>query len=57
MINDDHLQGGRYSIPYFVNLKLDYVIEGPENRFSPVIGYDLQSKTGNAYAACKNGAP
>ena len=50
------LQGARYSIPYFVNPRLNYVIEGPEKRFSPVTGFDLLSKTGNAYAARKNGA-
>ena len=50
------LQGARYSIPYFVNPKLNYIIEGPEKRFSPVTGFDLLSKTGNAYAARKNGA-
>ena len=51
------MQGARYSIPYFVNPKLNYVIEGPEKRFSPITGFDLLSKTGNAYAARKNGAP
>ncbi len=50
------LQGARYSIPYFVNPKLNYVIEGPQKRFSPVTGFDLLSKTGNAYAARKDGA-
>ena len=50
------LQGARYSIPYFVNPKLNYVIQGPEKRFSPVTGFDLLSKTGNAYVARKNGA-
>ncbi len=50
------LQGARFSIPYFVNPKLSYVIEGPEKHFSPVTGFDLLSKTGNAYAARKNGA-
>ena len=50
------LQGARYSIPYFVNPKLNYVIEGPKMRFSPVTGFDLLSKTGNAYAARKDGA-
>lgn len=50
------LQGARYSVPYFVNPKLNYIIEGPEKRFSPVTGFDLLSKTGNAYAARKNGA-
>ena len=49
------MQGARYSIPYFVNPKLNYVIEGPEKRFAPVTGFDLLSKTGNAYAARKNG--
>ena len=49
------LQGARYSIPYFVNPKLNYVIQGPEMRFSPVTGFDLLSKTGNAYAARKDG--
>ncbi|CAL5229196.1 g12477 [Coccomyxa viridis] len=47
-------QGARYSVPYFVNPKLNYIIEGPEKRFSPVTGFDLLSKTGNAYAARKN---
>lgn len=47
-------KGARYSIPYFVNPKLNYVIQGPEKRFSPVTGFDLLSKTGNAYVARKN---
>jgi hypothetical protein len=51
-----HMQGARYSIPYFVNPKLNYIIQGPEKRFSPVTGFDLLSKTGNAYVARKNGA-
>jgi hypothetical protein len=42
-------------MPYFVNPKLNYVIQGPEKRFSPVTGFDLLSKTGNAYVARKNG--
>ena len=42
-------------MPYFVNPKLNFVIEGPQKRFSPVTGFDLLSKTGNAYAARKNG--
>ena len=46
--------GARYSIPYFVNPKLNYVIQGPEKRWGPVTGFDLLSKTGNAYAAQKN---
>lgn len=46
--------GPRYSIPYFVNPKLNYVIQGPEKRWGPVTGFDLLSKTGNAYAARKN---
>ena len=50
------VQGARYSIPYFVNPKLNYVIQGPEKRFTPVTGFDLLSKTGNAYVARKNGA-
>ena len=50
------LQGARYSISYFVNPKLNYVIEGPKMRFLPVTGFDLLSKTGNAYAARKDGA-
>lgn len=48
------LQGARYSIPYFVNPKLNYSIQGPEKRWGPVTGFDLLSKTGNAYAARKN---
>ncbi|KAK9908386.1 hypothetical protein WJX75_007121 [Coccomyxa subellipsoidea] len=47
-------KGARYSIPYFVNPKLNYVIQGPEKRFTPVTGFDLLSKTGNAYVARKN---
>ena len=42
-------------MPYFVNPKLNFVIEGPQKRFSRVTGFDLLSKTGNAYAARKNG--
>jgi hypothetical protein len=48
------VQGPRWSIPYFVNPKLNYVIQGPEKKFGPVTGFDLLSKTGNAYAARKN---
>ena len=40
------LQGPRYSIPYFVNPKLNYAIQGPEKRWGPVTGFDLLSKTG-----------
>jgi hypothetical protein len=40
------MQGGRYSIPYFVNPKLNYVIQGPEKRWGPVTGFDMLSKTG-----------
>lgn len=50
------MQGERHSMPYFVNPKLSYKIQGPEKRFSPVTGFDLLSKTGNAYVARKNGA-
>lgn len=41
-----HLQGARYSIPYFVNPKLNYSIQGPNKRWGPVTGFDLLSKTG-----------
>ncbi|PSC76470.1 presenilin isoform B [Micractinium conductrix] len=44
----------RYSIPYFLNPKLRYAIQGPQKRWAPVTGFDLLSKTGNAYAARKN---
>ena len=40
------VQGARYSIPYFVNPKLNFVIQGPEKRWGPVTGFDLLSKTG-----------
>ena len=40
------LQGPRYSIPYFVNPKLNYTIQGPQKRWGPVTGFDLLSKTG-----------
>lgn len=46
--------GPRYSMPYFVNPKLNYSFQGPEKRWGPVTGFDLLSKTGNAYAARKN---
>lgn len=48
------MQGPRYSMPYFVNPKLNYVIQGPNKRWGPVTGFDMLSKTGNAYAARKN---
>ncbi|EFN58207.1 hypothetical protein CHLNCDRAFT_20260, partial [Chlorella variabilis] len=38
--------GARYSIPYFVNPKLNYSIQGPNKRWGPVTGFDLLSKTG-----------
>ena len=40
------MQGPRWSIPYFVNPKLNFVIQGPEKRWGPVTGFDLLSKTG-----------
>lgn len=43
------LQGPRYSMPYFVNPKLNYVIEGPQKRWGPVTGFDMLSKTGKAW--------
>ncbi|KAI7838916.1 hypothetical protein COHA_007322 [Chlorella ohadii] len=46
--------GERYSIPYFVNPRLNYVMQGPEKRWGPITGFDILSKTGNAYAARRN---
>lgn len=40
------LQGPRYSMPYFLNPKLNYVIQGPKKRWGPVTGFDMLSKTG-----------
>lgn len=40
------VQGERRSIPYFINPKLNYVIQGPKKKFAPVTGFDLLSKTG-----------
>lgn len=42
----DAPQGPRYSMPYFVNPKLNYVIQGPKKRWGPVTGFDMLSKTG-----------
>jgi len=42
------LQGPRYSMPYFVNPKLNYVIQGPRKRWGPVTGFDMLSRTGGA---------
>lgn len=41
-------------MPYFINPLLNYSLQGPEKRWGPVNGFDLLSKTGNAYAAQKN---
>ena len=49
-----HRQGPRFSIPYFINPRLGYSIQGPTKRWGPVTGFDLLSLTGNAYAARKN---
>lgn len=51
----DH-RGARMSMPYFVNPKLNYVFQGPEKKYPPLTGFDLLSKTGNAYEARKNDA-
>lgn len=50
LLSSMHLstQGERRSIPYFINPKLNYVIQGPKKKFSPVTGFDLLSKTGYA---------
>lgn len=47
-------KGERMSVPYFVNPKLNYVFQGPEKKYPPLTGFDLLSKTGNAYEARKN---
>lgn len=47
-------QGERSSIPYFVNPKLNFQIQGPQKKYTPVTGFDLLAKTGNAYVARKN---
>ena len=47
-------QGERYSMPYFLNAKLNYEIQGPSKRWPPLTGYDLLAKTGAAYEARKN---
>eukprot|EP00775_Hariotina_reticulata_P003032 gene3032-3313_t len=47
-------QGPRYSMPYFVNPKLHYVIQGSKKLWEPVTGFELLSKTGNAYVARKS---
>ena len=39
------------SMPYFGNLKLNYVFQGPEKKFLPLSGLDLLAKTSNAYEA------
>ena len=41
-------------MPYFVNPKLNYQFQGPGKKFPPVSGFELLSKTGNAYEARKN---
>lgn len=46
------LQGPRYSMPYFVNPKLNYSIQGPQKRWGPVTGFDLLSKTGACMCRC-----
>jgi hypothetical protein len=50
------LQGPRWSIPYFVNPSLNFVIQGPEKRWGPVTGFDLLSKTGEVSRAVSIGA-
>ena len=45
-------QGPRYSMPYFVNPKLNYVIQGAQKRWGPVTGFDMLSKTGACRAVC-----
>jgi hypothetical protein len=47
------LQGPRYSIPYFVNPKLNYSIQGPNKRWGAVTGFDLLSKTGECRRRCR----
>ena len=51
------MQGPRWSIPYFVNPKLNFVIQGPEKRWGPVTGFDLLSKTGTEQDTIKSAEP
>jgi hypothetical protein len=41
-------------MPYFLNAKLNYEIQGPSKRWPALTGYDLLAKTGAAYEARKN---
>lgn len=47
------MQGGRLSLPYFLQGKLSHTFTSPEQKYPPWTGFEMIAKTGRAYEARK----